>query len=252
MNVKIHIFNLIALVLCNQLVFAQNTSPQNYFPNKETRTLFTKEQTFGITLHTSGVGFNFRSGKTLTAKRRQIIGFDFATYKHPKEKNTKFQGKNRNIKYGKMNSPYFFRVSYGIQQVLYDKETEKSIQIRYLLLGGPSLVLAKPYFVNVNAAFTDERIYVQKQFNETLTSDSIYDGRSNWGAGLLKTVPLPGIHLKAALSFEYAPFGEDINSLEIGANLDFLPIPIKLYAFEARRPFFLQLYISYNFGSQWY
>lgn len=226
---------------------------QNIPPYTSTKTLFTKEKTFGAMITTSGWGLNFRSGKARGAKTRQLLNFEFTTYRHPKETKIKsVLDAGQKFRYGKIATPYFLRASVGVQKVLFDKETPNAIQVRYVLMAGPTLALVKPYYVD----YKSEKLYnndrVSKQFDPlNMSIDSIY-GRSSFFTGIGHTLPYPGIHAKAALSFEYASYDEDIKALEVGATLDFMPLPLKIFAYENRRPLFLQLYVSFNFGSQWY
>ncbi len=236
---------------------AQSTTTPSVVQNiptySSTKTLFTHEKTFGGMITTSGWGLNFRSGKARGAKTRQIINFEFTTYRHPKETKVKsILDAGQKFRYGKIATPYFLRASVGVQKVLFDKETPNAIQVRYLLMAGPTLALVKPYYVDYKSAKLYNNDRVAKQFDPlTMTVDSIY-GRSKFLTGIGRTLPYPGIHAKAALSFEYASYDEDIKALEVGATLDFMPLPLKIFAYETRRPLFLQLYVSFNFGSQWY
>jgi hypothetical protein len=247
----------IALItLWGGATMAQTTAPvviQNIPPASVTKTLFNKEQSFGAMITTSGWGLNFRSGKAKGAKTRQMLSLEFTTYRHPKEIKVKsVLDASQKYRYGKIATPYFIRASAGVQKVLFDKETPNAIQVRYLLMAGPSLVLAKPYYVEYKSRikFANERVSVP--FDPlTTTTDSIYGG-SNFFTGIGRTLPYPAIHAKAALSFEYAGNDEDIKALEIGANIDYLPIPLKVFAYENRRPVFFQIYVSFNFGSRWY
>lgn len=237
-------------------IMAQTTAPvvtQNILPASVTKILFNKEQSCGAMITTSGWGLNFRSGKAKGAKTRQMLSLEFTTYRHPKEIKIKsILDASQKYRYGKIATPYFIRASAGVQKVLFDKETPNAIQVRYLLMAGPTLVLAKPYYVEYKTGVKHSSDRVSKQFNPlTTTIDSIYGG-SSFFTGIGRTLPYPAIHAKAALSFEYANNDEDIKALEIGANIDYLPIPLQVFAFENRRPVFFQLYVSFNFGSRWY
>jgi hypothetical protein len=226
---------------------------QNIPPATVSKVLYTKEQTLGFMVTTSGWGINYRSGKAKGAKMRQMVGLEFSTYRHPKEIKIKsVLDPSQKYRYGKEITPYFLRGSIGIQKVVFDKETPGAIQVRYLIMGGPTLVLAKPYYVDYKTPLKNSNDRQPRKFDAAITSrDSIY-GRSSFFTGAGKTIPYPAVHLKTAISFEYASESEDIKALEIGATLDYLPIPLRLFSSENRRPLFLQLYVSFNFGSQWY
>ena len=123
---------------------------------EEKRTIYKRENSYGLVLHTSGWGITYRYGLYNTGFTRRIIEGEIVGIKHPKEiKSFSSIFDNANgYKYGKLNSVTLFKSSYGIQNTFISKQSVRGIAIAYVLNGGITFAYAKPSYLEV--IFIDE------------------------------------------------------------------------------------------------
>ncbi|MEI6457281.1 MAG: hypothetical protein WCO93_13400, partial [bacterium] len=75
-------------------------------------------------------------------------------------------------------------------------------------------------------------------------------GRASFLTGLIQLGFYPGIYIKTGLEFEFGIKNKATSALEVGATLDFSPIPVPIMAYNPKQQFFLTLYLSAMFGKR--
>jgi hypothetical protein len=92
---------------------------------------------------------------------------------------------------------------------------------------------------------------MQERYNpEIHTLENIY-GRGAFLTGILNLNFYPGIYGKGGLDFEFGTRNRLIKAMEIGAILDYSPIPIAIMAYNPKQSLFLTAYLSVSFGKRY-
>jgi hypothetical protein len=244
---------LLLLVISGTSIFAQ------YAPESDTllpdNVLLEKQWSLGAMIHTNGWGLKFRRGHNVTALRQFMWEVEFSTYKSPKEVRTvnPYFSDSRSYIYGKLNSVWFIRGGVGQQHILNRKPYWGGVQLSLLYYGGFSLGMAKPmylYIIHFNSGFNDYMVREERYDPEVHFVDNIY-GRASFLSGIMSLGFYPGAYIKSGLDFEFGTLSRRINSLEVGAVLDFSPRAIPIMAYNPKQSLFLTLYLSVMFGKRY-
>jgi len=213
-------------------------------------------QSGGAFLHTKGMGAFYRYGWRKSGRVNYIFQTDLLSVRHPKEIKISYQSQqnSRGFFYGKLNSVSFIRGSYGFQKVMYDKEVKRGVRVSYYFMGGPTIALLKPVFLDVDPNSSDDNI--QRPFYAQATptifnSDSTVYTRAPLLYGAQKSKFRLGLHIKYALNFEYSGDDELIRALETGFTFDVFPREIPIMAKTYNDQFFIGFYVGFQFGKRY-
>ena len=252
------VYTLLLLVVFCHFLPAQNkpTTGLNMDEGTTLNVLYKNEGSGQIYANTRGFGALYRRGRHITAKTRSFYEIDFQTLKHPKEiKVTGSAQDKKRFVYGKLNSVCLFRAAVGMQKVLFAKADNKAVEVRYSYSIGPTLALAKPYYVQVyraqSAAGGPAVPDVVKFNSESFTQDSVV-GRGAFSNGLAELKIYPAVSAKFNLSFEYAPYTNLIRAIETGISLDYFPKALPMMARNPTENFIVTFHVGFVFGSKWY
>ncbi|MCS6990816.1 MAG: hypothetical protein NZL95_03045 [Chitinophagales bacterium] len=228
--------------------------------------LYHRELSGGIYLHTSGAWGLFADiGSADDAFRKSVWVIEVTQMHHPKEvKQTIDFGMSifginspRPFIYGKQNSLYQINVAYGKQYLLAEKARHSGVELTAKVVGGLSLGLLKPYYLNLlyptdNSGRYEVRTekYSEANAEKFLDWFSIYGGTS-FTQGLLEVKPIPGLHIKSGLNFDWAQNQQSIKALEAGLIVDVYYKRIPLMLREKNHWFFPNLYLSVQIGKKW-
>jgi hypothetical protein len=213
--------------------------------------LYRNEAVGKIYANTRGFGILFRRMKHVTAKTRSFYEIDAQNLKHPKEIKVIGDAQERKrFVYGKINNVLLLRGGLGLQNVIFTKADNKAVEVRYSYSIGPTLALAKPYYVQVLSRTRDNTESVK--FNtESFTQDSVI-GRGSFTDGLTEMKFYPGVHAKFNLSFEYAPYTNLIRAIETGIALDYFPRALPMMARNPSENFVITFHVGFVFGQKWF
>jgi len=221
---------------------------------EEKRTIYKRENSYGIVLHTSGWGITYRYGLYTSGFTRRIIEAEIVGIKHPKETKSYssiFDNSN-GYKYGKLNSITLFKGSYGFQNTFISKQSVKGIAIAYVLNGGITFAYAKPTYLEV--IFIDEVTGLPKsaieKYDPNKHNQSDIIGKASLFRGMFQGKFYPGINGKFGLNFESSKQADRINSIEVGATLDLFLQEVPIMANEANSQYYFNLYLAITFGSK--
>jgi hypothetical protein len=214
--------------------------------------LYRRFRTQGLLLHSRGFGAQLTFGKHVTGKIDRLWHFELATINHPKEFSTRNSSFPNTASYvfGKMASVAVFRAGYGFQQTLYAKEVLGAVEIRATYMGGLSLGLSKPTFleVRVRDSFNGEIAVESQRYNPATMSQDDIVGSSPFLRGISSTFLNPGAFLKSGLSFDFAHDDDRRKQLEVGLIADYFFVPLEMMAFNKKEPFVFCLYLNYAWG----
>jgi hypothetical protein len=235
------------LLLFSSISFGQGTVFE------EARTIYKREQVFGLVVHTTGWGLTYRYGKYTSGFSRNTIEAEIVGKKHPKEIKTfssLFDNSNGYV-YGKLNSILVARGGVGRHSTFISKQSVRGIAISSIFNIGLSFTYAKPSFLEI-ITIDEEGIIgseIEKYDPDKHTQGDII-GKASYFRGFLSGKFYPGAYIKTALNFESSFVASKINALEVGAILDLYPKRIPIMANELNRHYFFNLYVSLTFGSK--
>ena len=251
------ILSALAILFTGLTASAQESTGQGMPVGPEgVKVLYRNEMTGGLTVHTAGLGFNFRRGRHVTGTRKRVFEAEFVNMRHAKEVKTvnPYFENSKGFYYGKLHTFHVLRAGLGYQNVLYSKAEGRGVEIRYVTFLGGSLGLAKPVYLEIlhetvipfEFQLTTEKYNPEKHF-----VDNIY-GRAPYFKGFDEMKIFPGGYAKLGLSFEYAPYEEDVKAIETGVKVDVYPKVVPIMAHDRNNQVFVQLYINLLYGRKWY
>lgn len=285
---KIFSFTFIALFFQVALFSQTNLSRQfdNNYGSKGI--VYNKEFTIDARLHTFGfaIAANFTKIKTYNKSTYfQIEIGELKTHKDFKQSidnNVLNQASRQTYFFGKKNNLYVLRAGYGKKKYLSEKAKRKGVAIGLNYEGGVTLGLLKPYYLDIRQSDpgnptnipTRAEKYNPEQPCNFLDPLGGVHGSSGFFKGLGEVKPLPGIHFKAGIHFDWGAFDEFVKAIEVGIMADVFikraPILIHidqevidimtiscphLAPLEVQpnpnRPFFINLYVTLQLGKRW-
>jgi hypothetical protein len=233
----------------------ENLSP-GYENGSNLNVIYRNDASGMIYANTRGYGLLFRRGKHITAKTRSYYEIDLQSLDHPKEVSIRGEHTDRpRFIYGKLNSVFVLRGSFGLQNVLFGKADSKAVEVRYSYSIGPLIALAKPYYVRIyRPTATNRNETALVRFNsESLLQDSTrIIGRGAYTDGLSEMTFYPGVSLKFNVSFEYAPYTNLIRAIETGISLDYYPKALPMLSRNPAENFILTLNVGFVMGRKWF
>jgi len=246
-----------SLLLSAQFLFAQSQDLKGV--------IYNHELSGGLLLHTSGWAIFMDVAHRDELKKKTMWEFEIAQIHHPKEvKQTidfglAFFGFNspKPFVYGKQNNFYQVNVAYGKQFMIAEKAEKSGVEVGVKILGGFSLGLLKPYYLNVLYPTDNSNNYEIKAIRYTPeTAGKFLDWFSIYGGagfiyGLDQIKFIPGIHLKSGIAFDWAQNEDAIKSLEVGASLDAYYKEVPIMILDNNAQLYPNLYLSLQFGKKW-
>ncbi len=223
------------------------------------------ELSVGGRLNTDGWSIFVDKGWVKSDDRKKDLFYDiklfqveFSEKKHPKERKQSnsvgpltSDGAKPFI-YGKVNNFYSLKLGYGGRKMIAGKPDPGAVSIHAVYVGGLTVGFEKPYYIDVvNASGEVESItYTDTTMYEFLTPQFIVGG-SGFSEGLSDMKFRPGVHAKVGLHFDFATSRKTKLAVEAGASIEYYFSDIKLMANQTDRPYFGNLYMSFQIGKRW-
>jgi hypothetical protein len=237
--------------------------------NDKLGVLYTKDLAIGARLTSSGWAIFGNMGHHINLDRSTFYQLEFTEIKHPKE--TKQTSENLGVAdypprpyvFGKQNSFYAVHIGIGRKMLLGEKAEKSGVQVAFSYLGGFSLGILHPYYLDL--IFNDDPL--QRKVEEHkydpdnpqvatrfLDFTQIY-GSSGFSFGLTEIRPLPGLHGKIGFSFDWASWGDNVKAVEVGLTCDvyYKRVPIMvpdLFESNPNKPYVVGLYIAGMLGKK--
>lgn len=268
-------FCLLSALLFSDTAFAQ-TENRDSIPvpvrNKRPKPI-KHEWSTGLRLNSDGWSLFLDRGKVKQPDRTtdyhydlHFWQFEFGEKKSPREiKRSNTIGSTADAAkpfiYGKTNNFYALKVGYGKRKLIAGKpelndEVEQGvISIHWVYLGGVSVGLEKPYYieayVNNNGVSELKSITYSDSTKEAFLFQPNVVGSSGFGKGLGETKIVPGIHAKTGLHFDFAPTKKTKMAVETGLNVEVYTRGVQLMAAQSATPVFVNVYASFQIGKRW-
>jgi len=216
--------------------------------------LIRNERSLAFSINSNGFGGNFRYGHRTSGFKKNLYQIDFCYIKHPKELKTTspYVYSNKSFVYGKLNSFYSLRFTFGRQNEIYSKYDKGGVAINYFFQGGPVIGILKPRYFEVSyepgkTEIEDFSTFYSKNQNYHI---GFIMGYAPYLEGIENTKIKPGITASAGFNFEFSLNDKHLNAIESGISCDLYPddIPLMFNEENDHSQLFLSLYLSYRFG----
>lgn len=235
-------------------IYAQTTPPLE----EEKRFIYKKEWSGGVIIHSRGFGGTLRHGIVTNNFRKIIFETDLVKIKHPKEIKVvnPFFDNAKSYVYGKKNAFFALRVGAGSQFLLFDKAPQDGVEINFHVMGGASLGLLKPIYLEILKETNNAFIFdvVTEKYDELRHFPGNIYGYSGFNKGLNELTLKPGGYLKTGLSFDWSTKDNKILALETGTVLDLYPKQIPIMADFPNvnnKSVFISFYANITFGKKY-
>jgi hypothetical protein len=236
-----------SVCVCVSQTFAQNEAIT------ETQLLYRKRIQLGMNLNSSGLGgINFKYGWQKTGTKKNMMDFELARVRHPKETRIYGQSETPNqYTFGRLNMLFTLRTGYGQTIFLTERPYKNAIQVNFNYTLGLSTAILKPIYLDIYYANPDGRGgYVVPERYDPVKHDnqSRIFGNSSFFQGISNTSVKFGGYGKASISIEWGEFPDEFHSLEAGVVVDVYPDELPLMAYQPKTLYIANLFIGYQFG----
>jgi len=220
----------------------------------------TRELSFGLRLTSNGWGIFADRGSIVTDDEKhrdmfyniRLLQVDFSEIKNPKEiKSSDPSGSSSSFIYGKINDFYALNLGYGFRKMIAGKPDPGTVSIHWVGVVGLSLGLMKPYYIKAYYNGSLQEIKYSDDTKQAFLSMNNIAGKSSFSKGLGETKIAPGIHAKTGLHFDFSTNRKNVLGLETGINGELYTQKIPIMANQKAVPYFVNLYISFQFGKRW-
>lgn len=219
--------------------------------DEQQRIFFRNEKSFALLLNSDGFGLSYRDARRINFLNKRFFEIEAGTIKHPREyrlSNPLFQTPGTFV-FGKLNSVFYLRGSYGHQRELFSKGDIGGIAVRFFYSGGATLALYKPiYYRILKPISSNEFEIIEEKFDVSIHQPYDIYSKASFFKGINETKLLPGLFAKAGFNFEYSKEDKIIHAIEVGAQLSGFPKKIPIMASSDNKAIFFSLFVSYRFG----
>lgn len=192
--------------------------------------------------------------------RSMVYLWDIASYKHPKMKRQSidpnggiFGGGAKPFVYGKRYSLLALQGAVGQRHLLAEQAKKNGVLINFQYLGGISLGILKPYFIDVysdpEGLATESITYNPDNPDIRFLDISQIAGGSGFGKGWQFKFR-PGLHFQTGFQFDWSSQEDFIKAVEIGFSYDEYFKDVPLMAIVENKARFFNLYMGIQLGKK--
>ncbi len=236
---------LLVYFYCHPLLTAQGEI------DEQQRIFLRNERSFAVLLNSDGFGLSYRDAKRIDYRNKRFYEIEAGTIKHPREyklSNPYYQTTGSFV-FGKLNSVFYLRGSYGHQHEIFRKADLGGVAVRYFYSAGPVMALYKPVYYRILYPVSSNLFELREEkFDIQIHQPYDIYSRASFFKGLGEMKVLPGIFAKGGLNFEYSKQDKLIHAIEIGTQISAFPKKIPIMATDDNRIVFFSLFASYRFG----
>ncbi|PIQ47480.1 MAG: hypothetical protein COW03_14990 [Cytophagales bacterium CG12_big_fil_rev_8_21_14_0_65_40_12] len=242
MKISIKVLAVISLFLLSNQAFSQGRVGFNAIEDEEDYKI---ENVFGFGIATnSGLlgSLFFRHSVALQNNNLSHYGVEIANTRHNREyRQTSFNGSTFVI--GKSNYLVSIRPYYGREKIFFQKAPQQGMRISGLISAGPTLGLEAPYFVNLSNGN-------KEQYDPDIHSVNSINGNSGPFKGLFKSNIVPGVHMKASLTFETTSTKSRVFGVQVGFNVEGFTRKIEIIPAAENKSAYSAAFFSVYFGKR--
>lgn len=215
------------------------------------------EASGGFRALTNGVGFYAEFGWIKDIKRTRLLQLEYDYYidYRQKKQDALIQG-GRDYGFGVQNRFHKINLSYGLKRTIADKAARNGVRLSFIFFGGVSLGLLKPYYLNLIQQVDSVVPVIKAERYSTDNADRFLDRNYIVEAapiryGLNQIEPVPGVHLKSGLNFDWGTKDAFVKALEAGVTLDLYYKRLPVMINNHNRFYQIGLYLSFHLGKRW-
>lgn len=245
------LFSIISLLVLIFLIPEKVQAQESYDITFEDRSLKA-----GVHLSPNGTGLFYRNCVPVKGKKYRVFDISLTGVRSVKEKsilNQRMFNPSPYI-YGKVNRLYALRPMIGLQKTMAQRQSKNSIGVNIFALGGISLGLIKPIYVDIEAVDpnTPNAFYTKSvRYNPSTTNRDKIFGYSSFDKGIGQTKAQLGLSFKAGADFNWGNYSSDFRSLEIGILLDYFPARPEIMYGIKNKVVYSSFYISFALGKNY-
>jgi hypothetical protein len=223
---------------------------------------YSKEFSGGARIQTNGISVCGEFGWIKDINRTRLIQVEytyFLNYKLKRTRATPFgRDSGKDYFYGLQNRFHALRFSYGFKRSIADKAKYRGVRLSLIGYGGFSLGLLKPYYLNLRYIDDNQGLPVIRPERYSAANRDVFltririDEAAPIRFGLSEMEPVPGIHTRWGLNFDWGVRDEFMKALECGLTADIYYKRLPILVDPAQnRAWQLGLYLSFHFGKRW-
>lgn len=149
---------------------------------------------------------------------------------------------------GKINTIYQVKLGFGNRRLIAGKPDPKTISIHWVYLGGFSMALLKPYYLELNNI---GEVKYADSIKADFTSPGNINGKAAFSKGFDELKFVPGLYVRTGLHFDFAAKKTGVSALEVGATATAYSQKLEQMAYQKPQQFFFSFYVSLQFGKKW-
>jgi hypothetical protein len=214
----------------------------------------------GGRLNTNGWSAYLEYEKRSSEVASTMFQLEFGEIKDPKENKTARQSNyygfgysGHAYVYGKENIFYQAKLGMGQRRIIGGKGNKNGVEVSAVYLGGLSLGLVKPYYLQLtdsSAGGSSYQKYSPSNANDFLNPNNIVGG-PGLGKGWSEVKVVPGLYARLGMRFDWAEFNEFVSALEVGVDAEYYGKKVQIMVENPARQFFYGAYVSLVFGKRW-
>ncbi len=253
---------LIIACLTSGFVFGQYTILPK--PIGEESLVYETERVFHARIHSNGLSLGYTVGDIETWYKTRYYYFDLGSLKNAKEysQNFRFFGTgsfnqaSRPFIYGKINRLYAFRAGVGMKRYFSEKARRKSVIVGMNYEYGFTIGMLKPYYLKLKRSSDGGGIdkIVEEKYSEenreAFLDETLIYGGAEFKYGLDEIKLKPGIHGKFGANFSWGNQDNLVKAIEVGLMGDVFLSKVPLMLTEENKPYFLNVYLTLQFGKR--
>ncbi len=219
--------------------------------DEQPKIMLRNERSGIVFLTSTGIGAGYRYGKRIVARKQTLYDIELTNTKDPKEvrlTSSNYTYSSRSYVYGKENTFFKFKGTWGKQYEMFRKNDKGGVSIRQFYAVGPIIGVLKPIYYDVFYSIPpDNGSFKTEKFTTSLDPQRIV-GKASFFKGFDELSVIPGVTAKAGFSFEYSREDAVIHALEFGVSIDAFPREIPIMATENNHFLYVNLFAGYRFG----
>jgi hypothetical protein len=226
--------------------------------------VYNKEYSYDFKLHTRGLAVGYSRGQIKNYYTTPYYHIEVGELHHHRERKQNFDFPRSSVGFsfrpfvfGKQNSLYVVRGSYGEKRYLTEKADIKGVAVGISYELGATLGLVKPYYLDIfrvgdgssigNQTFSEK--YSTKNAKEFLDINKI-NGASSFFRGWNELTVMPGVNAKIALHLDWGAFDQYVKAIDVGIMADVFGKKVPIMVAEDNRPFFINAFVNLQLGKR--
>ncbi len=219
---------------------------------------YKKEASGGFRIQSNGISLYAEYGWIKDIYRTRLLQLEYTYHIDYRQKKQKAEADaGRDYLYGFQNKLHMIHLSYGIKRTIADKANRNGVRLSFIFFGGFSLGLLKPYYLEINQPGDPNTLPTHRPERYSAANDTAFLNKSQiYGAaairyGLNQIQPVPGIHTKSGLNFDWGTKDQFVKALEVGVALDLFYKRLPIMINNHNRFYQIALYASFHLGKRW-